>query len=204
MKRGRDKDAEWSADALAYIKEIVAERLINPTILAIPDLFEQYLDFSVATSKMMAWGNDHEKEALGAYVSITGRNITSCGSLPHAEIATFWDSPDGVLLDDDGVVEVKCPATKTHADYLVSVHDAEGLKQCNEVYYWQVMAHMAVTGASWCDWMSYCPFLMPALNIVHVERDDEAIGQMLERIKRAESMAEAMVNRIHPSGKMCS
>ena len=35
MKKGRGKDAEWSADALTYIKEVVAERLINPIVLDI-------------------------------------------------------------------------------------------------------------------------------------------------------------------------
>ena len=193
MKKGRGKDAEWSADALTYIKEIVAERLINPVVLDIPDLFDQYLDFTVASSKMMAWGNDHEQDALGAYVSLKGRKVTSCGSLPHPEVAAFWDSPDGILLDADGVVEVKCPAPKTHAEYLTSVHDGESLKKANEVYYWQVMAHMAVTGASFTDWMSYCPFLKPSLHVVTIERDEDAIGQMLERIVAADKIAESMV-----------
>ncbi len=193
MKRGRGKDAEWSADALTYIKEIVAERLINPVVLDIPDLFDQYLDFTVASSKMMAWGNDHEKDALGAYVSLKGRKVTSCGSLPHAEVAAFWDSPDGLLLDADGVVEVKCPAPKTHTEYLLQVYDGESLRKVNEVYYWQVMAHMAVTGARFCDWMSYCPFLKPSLHVATIERDEDAIGQMLERIKAADKIAESMV-----------
>lgn len=193
MKRGRGKDAEWSADALTYIKEIVAERLINPVVLDIPDLFDQYLDFTVATSKMMAWGNEHEKDALGAYVSLKGRKVTSCGSLPHAEVAAFWDSPDGILLDADGVVEVKCPAPKTHAEYLLQVYDGESLRKVNEVYYWQVMSHMAVTGASFNDWMSYCPFLKPSLHVATIERDEDAIGQMLERITAADKIAEILV-----------
>lgn len=196
MKRGRGKDAEWSADAITYIKEVVAERLINPVVLNIPDLFDQFLDFTVASSKMMAWGNDHEKDALGAYASVTKRKVTSCGSLPHESVATFFDSPDGLLLDADGVVEVKCPAIKTHADYLISVNDGETLRKCNEVYYWQVMSHMAVTGASFCDWMSYCPFIKPSLHVVTIKRDDEAIEQMLERIKRADMIARELIDAV--------
>lgn len=193
MKRGRGKDAEWSADALTYIKEVVAERLINPVVLEIPDLFDQYLDFTAASSKMMAWGNDHEQDALGAYVSLKRHKVTSCGSLPHAEVATFWDSPDGILLDADGVVEVKCPAPKAHAEYLLNVKDAEGLLTVKPEYYWQVMAHMAVTGASFADWMSYCPFLKPSLHVVTIERDEDAIRQMLERIVLAEDLAQELM-----------
>ena len=192
MKPAR-KEGELSADAQAYIKEIVAERLINPVVLDIPDLFDQYLDFTVASSKMMAWGNDHEKDALGAYVSLKGHKVTRCGSLPHAEVTSFWDSPDGILLDADGVVEVKCPALKAHAEYLLQVYNGESLRKVNEVYYWQVMSHMAVTGASFTDWMSYCPFLKPSLHVATIERDEDAIGQMLERIVAADKIAESMV-----------
>lgn len=193
MKKGRGKDAEWSADAITYIKEVVAERLINPIILDIPELFDEYLDFSVASSKMMAWGADNENKALGAYTSITKREITSCGALPHETMECFWDSPDGLLLADDGVVEVKCPAIKAHAEYLLGVHSGEDLLAVKPEYYWQVVAHMAVSGASFGDWMSFCPFLKPALHIVTIERDEAVIEQLQERIEKADKIARQMV-----------
>lgn len=199
MKRGRGNDAEWSADAITYIKEVVAERLINPTILAVPELFEQYLDFTVASSKMMAWGTDNEPKALGAYTCITKQAITHCGALPNEQLDCFWDSPDGLLLDADGVVEVKCPAPKTHAEYLLNVKSGEGLLAINPVYYWQVISHMANTGANYCDWMSFCPFLKPALHIVRIERNDGVVEQLLERIAKADDMAKAMIADVHNS-----
>lgn len=193
MKKGRGKDAEWSADALTYIKEIVAERLINPTILEIPDLLDQYLDFTITSSKMMAWGTDTEAKALGAYTSLTKNKVTHCGALPNEQLVCLWDSPDGLLLDADGVVEVKCPAPKKHAEYLLSVHDAEGLLAVNPEYYWQVVAHMANTGAKFCDWMSFCPFLKPALHLVTIERDEDVITQLIERVAKAEELAKKML-----------
>lgn len=195
MKRGRGKGDEWSADAETYIKEVVAERLINPVVVEIPDLLEQYLDFTCATSKMMAWGNDQEYNALKAYTAITGRAITRCGSFQHEELATFWDSPDGLLLGCDGVIEIKCPTPKTHTEYLLNIHDAEGLKDYKPEYYWQCLSHMAVTGAKFCDWVSYCPFLKPSIHIVRIERDSDAIAQLLERIDQAEQMAQALIKK---------
>lgn len=193
MKKGRGKDADWSADAITYIKEVVAERLINPTILEIPELFDQYLDFTIASSKMMAWGNENEEKAIKAYESITKRKVTHCGSLPHESVASFWDSPDGILLDADGVIEVKSPAPKAHTEYLLNINDAEGLKATKPEYYWQVMSHMAATGAKFCDWMSWCPFLKPSLHVVTIERNEDEIALMLERIAMAEAMASEMV-----------
>ena len=195
MKRGRGKDAEWSADALTYIKEVVAERLINPTIIEIPDLFDEYLDFSVATSKMMAWGNDNEDKALGAYCSLTKRKVTKCGALPNEQLGVLWDSPDGLLLENDGVVEVKCPAPKAHTEYILNVNSAEELLEVDPKYYWQVITHLANTGASFCNWMSYCPFLKPSLHIVTIERNEDAIAQLLERVAKAEQIASAMVEK---------
>ena len=193
MKRGRGKDAEWSADAITYIKEIVGERLINEVVLGVSDIFNQFLDFTVQSSKMMAWGSDHEMDALKAYHKITGNKVTHCGSLPLGEVACFWDSPDGVLLDADGTVEVKCPTLKTHAEYLVSVGNAADLLAIKPEYYWQCMSHMAVTGAAFCDWMSYCPFLAPSLHVVRIGRDEDALAQMLDRVTKADQLAEQMV-----------
>ena len=196
MKKGRGKDADWSADAITYIKEVVAERLINPTILEIPELFDQYLDFTIASSKMMAWGNENEEKAIKAYESITKRKVTHCGSLPHESVASFWDSPDGILLEEDGVIEVKSPAPKAHTEYLLNVHDAESLKAIKPDYYWQCMAHMTVSGADWCDWMSYCPFSKKPLHVVRIERDSSAIATLLDRLELAEQRANEMIQQI--------
>ena len=192
MKKGRGKDAEWSADAITYIKEVVAERLINPTILAIDELFEQYLDITVTSSKVLNWGHDNEHKAIGAYTSITHNKVTSCGSLPHEYADYFWDSPDGVLLDADGVIEVKCPLPKTHALYLMNARTPDELLALKPEYYWQCISHMAVTGASFCDWMSYCPFSQKPLHIIRIERDEETIAKLTQRIEQADIMAQEL------------
>ena len=195
MKKGRGKDAEWSADALTYIKEVVAERLLNPVVTTIDDYFQQYLDLVNTSSKMMAWGIDNELLALGIYTKMTGSKVTHCGSLPHETVQCFWDSPDGLLLNDNGVVEVKCPAPKTHADYLINVKNPEDLQSVKPEYYWQAISHMAVTGAHFCDWMSYCKFSQIPLHIIRFERDEEVIAQLLERITKADEMAQELMGK---------
>lgn len=194
MKSGRGKDDIFSKDALTYINEIVAERMLNPSVVMVDDLFEEYLMQVTATSKAMAWGNDQEMNARGMYASVTKRKVTSCGAIQM--FSYFADSPDGLCLDDDGAVEIKCPANKTHTEYLASVHDAEGLKAIKPEYYWQCMAHMAASGAEWCDWMSYCPFNKKPLHIVRLERDSSAIALMLDRLEQAEAIAQEIITKI--------
>lgn len=193
MKKGRGKDAEWSADAITYIKEVVAERLLNPATIEIEDYFEEYLDLTIASSKVMAWGHDNEEKALNTYSTLTKQKVTRCGSLPHPTLDCFWDSPDGLLLEADGVVEVKCPLPKTHALYLMNAKTPDELLALKPEYYWQCLAHMAVSGAEFCDWMSYCPFLKPSLHVVTIPRVEDTIHEMLERIVLAEDLAQELI-----------
>ena len=194
MKSGRGKDEVFSKDALAYINEIVAERMLNPAVIEVDDLFEEYLMQTTASSKALAWGVDQELNARGMYVSMTGRKVTSCGAIQFCDF--FADSPDGLVLDENGTIEIKCPMPTTHTTYLAQVHDAESLKALKPEYYWQCMSHMAAASAEWCDWMSYCPFSKKPLHIVRIEHDSDAIGQMLTRVAMAEEMAKDIIKKI--------
>lgn len=193
MKAGR-KDGELSADAQAYIKEIVAERMLSEAVKEIDMFLEEYIDLVTPSSRAMAWGSDHEREALVLYTSLTKNKVTRCGSLQHEREPHFWDSPDGIVLEANGTVEVKCPMPKTHAEYMLNVRDGESLKKIKPEYYWQCFAHMAVTGADWCDWMSYCPFLKPSLHVVRIRREDEPMAQMLDAVHTADYLADQLVD----------
>ena len=198
MKSGRGKDDIFSKDALSYINEIVAERMLNPSVVMVDDLFEEYLMQVTASSKALAWGIDQELNARDMYQQVTKRKVTSCGAIQM--FSYFADSPDGLCLEHDGTIEIKCPANKTHTEYLASVHDAESLKAIKPEYYWQCMAHMAASGAEWCDWMSYCPFSKKPLHIVRLERDSSAIALMLDRLEQAETIAQETIKKILTSG----
>jgi len=200
MKSGRGKDEIFSKDALSYINEIVAERMLNPSVVMVDDLFEEYLLQTTATSKTLAWGNDQELNARGMYQSVTKRKVTSCGALKIGN--HFADSPDGLCLDNDGAVEFKCPTNATHTMYLASVHSAEDLKAIKPEYYWQCVAHIAASEAQWCDWASYCPFSQKPLHIVRINRDDDAIALMLERVQMAEALANELITKIK-GGAIC-
>ena len=194
MKSGRGKDDVFSKDALSYINEIVAERMLNPSVVYVDDLFEEYLMQTTATSKALAWGNDQEMNARGLYASVTRRKVTSCGALQIGNY--FADSPDGLCLDDDCAVEFKCPTNATHTIYLASVHNADDLKALKPEYYWQCVAHMAASEASWCDWASYCPFSQKPLHIVRIERNEDEIAALLARVRLAEALAMQTINDI--------
>ena len=71
-------------------------------------------------------------------------------------------SPDGLMTD--GLLEIKCPIRKTHLNYI------EKNVLPNE-YRWQVQGGIMVTGAKYCDFMSYYPKMKPFIIRVQPDRD---------------------------------
>lgn len=191
MKSGRGKDEYFGKDAISYINEVVAERLLNPSVVMLDELFDEYLMQVTVTNKAMAWGTDQEMNARDLYCKMTNRKVTSCGAVELS--AWFASSPDGLVMEENGCIEIKCPQPKTHTEYLINVHTPDDLKAIKPEYYWQCVAHMAVTGADWCDWMSYCPFSQKPLHIVRINRDQDAESQLHERVDAAEMMAQEMI-----------
>lgn len=101
------------------------------------------------TSAAMQWGIDHEDDARTAYEVHTGNLVELTGFIPHPEVKYLGASPDG-LIDDDGILEIKCPNPATHIGYLRG-----GVVP--EEYRPQVLLQLVVTGRKWCDFVSYDP-----------------------------------------------
>jgi putative phage-type endonuclease len=130
------------------------------------------------TNAAMQWGTETEPQARAAYEVRTGSFVEQVGFVDHSTIVNFGASPDG-LVGDDGLIEIKCPNTATHLEYLET--DAPPKK-----YVVQMMAQMACTGRQWCDFVSFDPRLPDGLQllIVRVNRDDKFIELMEDEIQK--------------------
>jgi len=142
-----------------YKAEIIAERLTG-------------LPTTSFTNAAMQWGTDHEDEARKVYEAITGYFVEQTGLVMHSTLKA-GASPDG-LIDEKGLVEIKCPNTATHIQTLLA-------GEMPKKHYAQVQGQLWITGRAWCDFVSYDPRLddKNAIFITRVERDDEYI-QLLE------------------------
>lgn len=196
--KGRAKDDIFSKTALAYLTSVAAEQMIPECIVNDDESFSIYLDEINVTSKAMRIGTEREAEARDLYVEISGNNIEECGCIPHPSIEGFASSPDGLVKSSAdttiGTLEIKCPKPSTYLEYLSGVHSAADLKSVNATYYWQCMSHLAVTGADWCDFCVYCPYISNPLHIVRIERDDDAINQLYDRLVLALNQVKTIVN----------
>lgn len=124
----------------------------------------------------MAWGTDTEPKARDAYSTLTGHLVDETGFHLHPAIEQAGASPDG-LVGADGLVEIKCPQTATHIDYLLT-------RKPPSKYVLQMQWQMACTQRSWCDFVSYDPRLPEHLQImvVRVERDPVVITRVEEEV----------------------
>lgn len=102
-------------------------------------------------TKEMEWGIENELFARAAYEVKSGNSVDDVGFATHSRIERFGASPDG-LIGDDGLLEIKCPTTPTHLDYIL-----DGVVP--EQYQPQMLAEMLCTGRKWCDFVSFDPRL---------------------------------------------
>ena len=100
-------------------------------------------------SSDMMRGIEHEPYALEAYTERTGSAVESCGFMVlEGDGWTIGYSPDA-LVDEDGLVEVKCPRAKGHLQTI--------LRDSVPAYYMaQLQAGLLVSGREWVDFVSFC------------------------------------------------
>lgn len=198
MENGKKKNDIFSVNGKKELFRIAAERTMNPYILQDEMLFEDYLNQVSTTSKSMQFGTEQEPSARKWYNRITGRKVVEVSSIPHPSIPHFASSPDGFFYDEEkeekGVIEIKCPSQSTFMIYKAYIHDNDSLLKTEPKYYYQCMAHMMVTGASWCDFVVYCPFQRNPIHIVRIHEDKESFSRMEIRIRLANDFIEKIIS----------
>lgn len=129
------------------------------------------------SSSVMDWGTEQEPQAKKYYSFFTENKIKDVGFIDHPEIDWTGASPDG-LINKDGLIEVKCPKTNTHIEFL----ETEKIKRG---YMLQMQWQMACTERDWCDFVSYDPRLPVDLkmHIIRVERNSELIQEIATEIE---------------------
>jgi putative phage-type endonuclease len=145
------------------------------------------------TNAAMEWGTQTEPQARVAYEVKTGNFVDQVAFIDHPTITGFGCSPDGIV-DLDGLIEIKCPNSATHWSYIKA-------NEPPNKYFIQMQAQMAVTGAKWCDFVSFDP-RMPErsqLLVVRVMRDPEYIlymeAEIVQFLKEVEKEVQLMEKR---------
>jgi len=157
------------------------------------------------TNDAMQWGKDHELEAVERFTKETGIKVAKIGI--GQEFIEYQGDSDDILngnaggtpdgeIDDKRGLEVKCPDSKTHLNYIIGFKPIMGkeevikptLKEVEKRYYWQVQGYMLLTGKSEWQFVSYDPrFTDKTKQIVisKVERNETDIQRLIVRLRMA-------------------
>jgi hypothetical protein len=115
----------------------------------------------------MKRGVELEDDAFAAYEALTGQMASRCGFLAHNELL-IGCSPDGVIDGYIGIVELKVPRSATHLGYL----RAGTLPTEHRA---QVTHSLLVTGAAYCDFLSFDPRFPAHLQTFYVRVKREGV-----------------------------
>jgi putative phage-type endonuclease len=131
----------FAKNNLPFIDELIAERLSG----TIPESF---------TSEAMRHGILFEPEAIRVYEEVTGHEVQEVGFCVHDKYPFIAVSPDGLIKQGNmyvGAVEVKCPSTKKHIEY-IRINRIPSEYKAQVIHYFVVIETL-----QWLDFVSYDP-----------------------------------------------
>lgn len=121
----------------------------------------------VFVNAAMQRGIDAEPLAFAAYEAHTGQVVQRSGFLQHADLMAGC-SLDGHVGNFGGIIELKCPKSSTHLKYLRG-------KVAPADYMPQLIHNLWVTGAAWCDFVSFDDRFPPDLSLFVVRVPRESV-----------------------------
>lgn len=190
--------ASRACDVVAKIKSGEAAARKNYRVQLIAERLTGQPQEDTYVSPAMLRGIDLEPQAFATYEALTGQMPEKVGFLAHTELP-IGSSPDGVIGDFEGVLELKVPNAATHLGYLRA-------GTLPSEYLPQVCHHLLVSGAAYCDFMSYGPIFPDPLQtfLVRVYRSDvdlagyeTALRNFLQEVDCELEAIKTMANPIH-------
>lgn len=202
MKAGKATKANpvaevFSDTAKGYLYQVASERNLRPSVIEDDVQFDEYLNRTEKTSKAIRYGHECEDTARKVYELKFKREVAEVGFILHKDIERFGDSPDGIVLDEngkpDGCLEIKCPKPETFIRYKATIHNAEELKSEKPEYYWQCQSHCECNNLPWCDFVFFDNMQRNAFVCIRIERNDEDIALMKERVVLANAFIDGLL-----------
>ena len=161
MSNGRGDAVSKTAES--YMFELMAERLTGES----KPFFE---------SDAMRWGTETEDQARAMFELREGFDVEQVAFIEQSE--WLGVSPDG-LINDEGLLEIKCPNTTTQLKRALSDDYSADYKA-------QIQMQLWVSGRQYCYFLSFDPRLdcEAGYLLQRVGRDEEYINEMKVKVTR--------------------
>lgn len=140
------------------------------------------------TNENMENGQELEEYAREHYQITQDCSVEKVGFIKRND----WvgSSPDS-LVDDNGLLEIKCPIPSTHIENILKAK----MPTC---YIPQIQGQLWVTERKWCDWISYCPTVKnrPFFSI-RILRDEKYINVLEIAVEQFVTELKEMIKKIN-------
>jgi len=132
-------------------------------------------------------GHELEPIAREIYENDTFTEVLQGGFM---EFGRFGASSDG-LVNPDGSIEIKSVLYNTHFERIIN-------GGFDTSYQWQIHGNIWIYERKWCDFVSYCPEFpyQKNLHIFRVERDEEKIKMLEERLNEFVSLVDTYKEKL--------
>ncbi|XP_039301446.1 uncharacterized protein LOC111057119 isoform X2 [Nilaparvata lugens] len=146
-----------------------------------PSLFNNlHGAYDLSSVRSLQWGRDNEETAVQIFEKEKGVKVKKTGIWLH-ESGLLGASPDGMIPDENAIVEVKCPYTfrkaknieeaiRASKNFIIKIVEDSWVVDTDHDYYHQIQGQLHITGAEICHLVVWIP---DSCLIVPFERDRE-------------------------------
>ena len=142
-------------------------------------------------------GNELEPQAIAIYELETGNEVEVIGFVTNDKISKLAGaSPDG-FVDEDGLVEVKCPDDVKYLKLLADLKQNKKI-EIEKGYYYQMQMQLLITGRKWNDYVLYNPNYSgdQRLVVIRVNRDEEKIAKLKIGIEKGIKLVKEIEEKL--------
>jgi len=169
---------DLSSQARRYAHQLVAETLMG-----------EPLESMLGNLEWIARGKLMEPHAVQMYEFTTDLATRPVGFMTTDD-GRIGASPDRLVLEMPGAVEIKCTAPQTHVGFLI---DGVG-----DDYRPQVQGQLLVSELDWVDFYAYHPTLPPVQ--IRTHRDEPYISRLRSALDRFLEMRDTMLDEARETG----
>jgi hypothetical protein len=200
--RATTKTVPFSDASFTYLNSKVMENYLPLTSTDIhsKNIIEEYIEQHSFSNRATEWGTLMEDSARVRYAEVMGYEVLTVGFVPYDKYPNLaGGSPDGLIREEKGGIEIKCPFTlEKHLQHLL-YEKPEDLKDNEPDYYWQCCMNMLVTNCDFWDFVSFNPYVSRSkqLKVLRIPRIDEEINLLMERIDLAVEYIRTQMDKIN-------
>jgi predicted phage-related endonuclease len=155
-----------------------------------------FADEDKISTKDLDRGIELEPLARQIYELRTGYIVRKVGFVTDEEISKVGGaSPDGDIVNEDGIVEFKAFADVKHFKMIIDFKET-GTFEIEKDYQYQMQQQLLFTGKKWVDYSVFNPNFKDSLLIQRVYRNEEIIEQIKKGLKKGEEILKEIKSKM--------